>query len=72
MDYKINGNYYLVQASGWNEAGFCVARFKNIGGVYFWVDVSTDADCAKFVTAYKAIDKVGKMRPFAVLSISHT
>lgn len=68
MDHKIPGNYYLVEVSGWNEAGFAVARYEydeHKGPM--WVDVSGGSYCTDHVRSYKDLEKVGKMRPFAVL-----
>jgi hypothetical protein len=66
MESKVNGEYYLVECPGWNAAGFCVAQFNN----YTWTDASTDSECTDFVKSYKSVNKVGKMRPYAVFRIS--
>lgn len=70
MEHKIPGSYYLVECPEWNTAGFAVAEYRVIGTVSFWFDVSANHDdCTKYVTSYKALDKVGKMHPFAILTI---
>lgn len=70
MEHKIPGNYYLVEVPSWNAAGFAVAEYSiDLTGGPQWRDVSADMDCTGHVKSYKEIDKVGKMRPFVVLSI---
>jgi hypothetical protein len=70
MEHKIPGNYYLVEVPGWNDAGFAIAEYafdEHLG--IQWIDQSVDMICTAYVKSYKALDKVGKMRPFAVLTI---
>lgn len=73
MEHKIPGHYYLVEVPGWNGAGFAVAEYRILGGKSFWFDVSANMDdCTHYVKSYKALDKVGKMHPFAVLTFKNT
>lgn len=70
MEQKVPGNYYLVECPGWNTAGFVVCQYlydEHKG--YMWIDIAQDIECTPYVIGYKALDKVGKMRSFATLSI---
>ena len=71
MEHKIDGKCYLVEVPAWNLAGFAVAQYRLIGGVPFWHDISADMDCTSHVKSYKSLDKVDKMRPYAVLSFTN-
>lgn len=72
MDHKIPGKYYLVEVPGWNGAGFAIAEYRIMGGKSLWFDISERVDnCTDYVISYKALDKVGKMHPFAVLTVKN-
>jgi hypothetical protein len=71
MEHRIPGNYYLVELiPGWNEANYTIAKYSEENGSK-WTGVCLDdkLNCTSYVKSYKALSKVGKMHPFAVLSI---
>lgn len=71
MEHKIVGSYYLVELSGgWNMANYTVALYYEQNGPK-WIDVCSDEklNCTSYVKSYKSLDKVGKMHPFAILTI---
>lgn len=72
MDHKIPGKYYLVEVVGLNESGFAIAMYTN-GNRHGpkWISQKTGGDITTFVKSYKPLDKIGKMHPFAVLTVKN-
>lgn len=70
MENKIPGKYYLVEVPGWNESGFAIAVLTE--NANWWTDTPEPHNVTAYVKSYKALDKVGRMHPFAVLTFKNT